>query len=385
MSCPPCLSRPVAAGALALTLVGVAPGPAQAGVRRPLPTEVVAMAADGTRAVVLLGSSERGNARVRLFDVASGRSTDIRPPADGGRFFRADAVLPAVGGAIAPVALAHRRVLWRSFLPGNNTYDAVWSAREDDVRPRRLTDWAARDNDRGVGTHRAGLVGDGSTAADGAFRLALRTPDACTGEPTDPPGACELTPVGGLVRQLLPGGVRRLDAGPRSLHALAADRRRLAGLRLGGVVAVLPTAGGPALEVDPAPDEPVGVGLDRDDLVVLTRSARLLHVGTDGKLRRAFRLPAGAVERAPGTPAARVDVHAGVAVYVVGRVAYGLRLAGGTRRALVRFPTVPVGVELEEGGLSYAWNVRTRRAGRRVPVGRLGWMSPAEVERRLGP
>jgi hypothetical protein len=144
-----------------------------------------------------------------------------------------------------------------------------------------------------------------------------------------------------------------------------------------GDVLLVPTDGGPSIEVDPGPDRAVAAALQAGDLVVLTSAGTVQWFTAAGVPRRSFDLGPALAAAGPGPR--RLDVHGGLVVCTAGRTTYGLRLSDGRTRALVRFPTAPVGVAIEGGGLTYAWNAgRPRRL-----VGRLGWMPLAEVRARL--
>ena len=97
-----------------------------------------------------------------------------------------------------------------------------------------------------------------------------------------------------------------------------------------------------------ATGSPRSIALRKDYLAVLTKGKKLeIYDARSGVLLKTWPVAAGAM---------RLDVHSGIAVYVVGRRVYVLRLADGKHSVLAVAPRAIVGLELEAAGVVYAYN-----------------------------
>jgi hypothetical protein len=216
-------------------------------------------------------------------------------------------------------------------------------------------------HDAEVGSFLGGVAGDGSTLVHSRFAVEHRDPADCEDpDRNEVPGACLPEVRGGALLRVVGTRRRVLERGPDAIDVQAADAGRVAGIRRDGTVALVGVRRGVlAAFGEPAAPPALAVALHGARLVVLRRDNRLLVYSTSGGLLRTLR-PA----RSAAGP---IDVHAGILVYRARRSIRAIRLTDGRERVVallpraVRGPHDIAGVQIDDAGLTYAYNLPGRR------------------------
>jgi hypothetical protein len=154
------------------------------------------------------------------------------------------------------------------------------------------------------------------------------------------------TVTGATLRRIRLQGLTTVASGAPALQATAADLDRIAVARGDGTVGLYARTGDLLRTV--APSSIQEVALRKDYLVVLTRTKTLqIFNANTGVEVRSWPVASGA---------ARLDVHAGIAVYAVGRTVHILRLSDGRDAVVTTAPRAIDALELEAPGIVYAYN-----------------------------
>jgi hypothetical protein len=235
------------------------------------------------------------------------------------------------GMDVTALAVGGRRVGWVRNITGNTESDDALYTATLGQRQRRLAS-AVRSGDRDgilAGHWIGGLAGDGADLVANRWR-------------TDVQGVI----VDASLDAITPLRLRPVARGPQTVLATAVDSGRVAVLRADGTVALYSTAGRVLRTFAPGPAREVA--LDQSALVVLTK-ARTLEVlnASTGRSVHSWPVPPGA---------RHLDVHAGVAVFAVGRQLHSLRLGTGRDVVVATTRRAIVGAEIEAPGVVYAVN-----------------------------
>lgn len=159
-------------------------------------------------------------------------------------------------------------------------------------------------------------------------------------------------------------------SGTSSYPLVATDGTRFA-TQVGDTVNIFDASGTLLKTVQITPGAHHGVALEGDVLTVMT----------GGKLE-AYSIQSGALTSSIQTPSSKAvltDLQSGVAVYVAGKTVHVVRLSDGRDRKLAHAPRTPVGAQLEQAGLSYAYN-----KGPGLRHGRVVFVPWRTVQARLG-
>ncbi len=238
----------------------------------------------------------------------------------------------STGGGVTEIAVAGLRVAWIVNQGGNTeSDDYLYTASLPKPKETPLATTIRTGDVDGTltGGWIGGLVGDGDLLAVDTWQT------NAGGDVTD-----------AALRRIRPAGLTTLVSGPAAVRASSADTGRIAVTRDDGTVALYSRAG--ALLRTVTPSSVKEAVLHKDYLVVLTKAKTLeLYNANTGALVKKLTAAAGA---------ARLDVHAGIAAYAVGRKVHVLRLADGKDAVLGTAPRAVEGLEIEAPGIVYAYN-----------------------------
>jgi hypothetical protein len=268
----------------------------------------------------------------------------------------------STGGGVTDIAVAGQRLAWIISQGGNTeSSEYLYTASLPKPKERRIAGSFRTGEPDGsqVGTVIGGLVGDVDVLAVNLWKKD-ESGDVATAS----------------LRRIDPGRLTTIATGLGSLRASAADAGRIAVTHEDGTIGLFTSSG--KLQRTFTPSSASEAALRGNSLVVLTETKRLeIYNATTGGPVKTLPVVAGA---------ARLDVHAGIAVYAAGRRVHVLRLSDGRDRVLATAPRDIEGLEIEQPGVVYAWNVY--RAGRgSAPgkeIGNLAYMPLARVTSLLG-
>lgn len=352
--------------AVLLLAVSVCASPGAVGVdaaRKPIVVEtrgyVASLAMDGDLVAFGVRRALQGPACARV--VTWNVKTGARSIVSGPRTCGADDT--STGQGLAEIAVAGDRVSWLVNLGGiSESIDELYTTsvrrpREHLIaRARRVGDVDCALEGRAIG----GLVGDAMFIAVNVWSVVAAGSGDCE---TDVRGV-SLRTVGRL-------STTTVARGPETRVAQAADRGRIAVGRPAGDVAVYRASGRLLREV--RVKSAAEVALQADLLVVLTRASTI----------QVFRPPSGALLTARTVPAGakHLAVHAGIAVYAVGRHVHALELSTGRSCVVSTAPRAVVDLALERAGAAYAYNSRYTRA--KGEVGNVAFLPFARIRAAL--
>jgi hypothetical protein len=314
----------VATLVVALPAEGAAPSPRIKNTQG----SIESLAMDGPRvAYAVEGEGATGCTKVFVWNVlthggavVSGRKT-------------CDADSTSTGAGVREIAVAGLRVAWIVNQGGNTeSDDYLYTAALGGRATERLVSSAFRSGDVDgtlAGAWLNHLVGGGDRIAVNRFT----------------------TDTGGNITQAslqrLELGLSTLAVGIPSLYASSVDLHRVAVLRVDHRVAIYDTETRRLL-LTVTPSSAKEIALRKDYLVVLTRTKTLeVYNSHTGALLKTWPVAAGA---------SRLDVHSGIAVYVVGRTVFEIRLTDGRDAPLATAPRMLEGLQVEAPGVVYAYN-----------------------------
>jgi hypothetical protein len=238
----------------------------------------------------------------------------------------------STGAGVRDVAIAGLRVAWIVNLGGNTESDDYLSTASLPKPKETLLASAIRTGDVDgalAGGWLGGLVGDDGLLAVNTWQ-------------TNTAGAV----TGAALRRIRLEGLTTVASGASALQATAADLGRIVVARGDGTVGLYSRTGDLLRTVTPSSTQEVA--LRKDNLVVLTRTKTLQVFNADsGAEVRSWPVASGA---------ARLDVHAGIAVYAVGRAVHALRLSDGRDAVVASAPRAIAALEIEAPGIVYAYN-----------------------------
>jgi hypothetical protein len=252
----------------------------------------------------------------------------------------------STGAGVSEIAVAGDSVAWIVNQGGNTeSTDDLYTASLANPREVRLAS-ALRTGDvdcalkgRSIG----GLAGDADV-------LAVNMWTSVAGAP----GSCDTEVTRASLRTITGTSMKTIASGADVLLAESVDTGRIAIRRIDGTVALYSKSGRPLREVSPSSVKEVALSFD--PLVVLT-AAKTLEVFSARTGSLLFR-------RKVAAAAAQLDVHAGIAVYAVGRRVHAIKLDTGKSATVATAPRDVVALALEAPGAVYAYNsLYTQRTG----------------------
>ena len=325
------------------------------------------LAADSTRAAMLLGSSH--SCSVLLWDAHTRRRVAVRERCSGSPRDGTNGI--AIGGA---------RAIWIQTAGGNLLESQLRTATPAKQRPVTLAFVGADPDGEGSGTYLGNLRGEGS-------RFFFRMWETCsiaegTAEPC-PPGLDSGDVVRSDIWTYAPGGsgacpsdertpprgCRVIVSGASDIALVAADRTRVA-LRLPSGAVELRNAKGALLQAFPIAPGRVDVALTANRLLVRRGTSLQVFDTQTGATGIGRTVPVGAT---------LVGAKGGLALLLGGRVIYLVRLSDA-RLIRVAVPgTGRVRAQLGATGLFYSYIARRGRIR-----GRLALLPRAALLRRFG-
>lgn len=310
---------------------------------------IEAVAMDGQTVAYDLESRDLGCNTVHAWNVATGKDTVV----SGTGTCEADST--STGAGVREIAVAGNRVAWIVNLGGNTeSADTLYAATVGVTKEKKIAS-AIRTgdvDDELNGDWLGNLAGDRGLIAVNVWKTLG--------------SALELQRIAAVGT-----GLKTVHQGIGSMAVGAVDTGRIAVLnRTRNDVYVYTAAGTQVTTFKPA-GTGREVALRKDFAVVLTGAPALeVHHAQTGVLIDTIPIPAGARE---------LDVHAGIATFVVGKSVRAVRLATGKQATIAVAPKALVDVQIDDAGLVYAYNPVTGVKG----VGKLVFIPLSLVQAKL--